>query len=289
MPRIIIDRERCVKDGLCVEICRKVFSQKTKDSVPEVVNEAFCNDCGHCVLICPSGAMSQTSSPRGGINPVMSDLIPSYEQVLELIRSRRSIRTFNERPVEQEVIEKIIHCARYAPTAKNTQSTSFIVIRDKTMLHTIASGVASWLGRAARKLSNPLIKRIYLLRGAVNAGEVARLTGQFEMIAKRMGDGEDLVLFGAPALILFHADKQVRFAEANANLAVQNAMLATHSLRLGSFYTGYAVTAFNNDKTMAELVSLPRRHRIYGGMALGYPKIMFTRWIERDSADIRWM
>ena len=289
MPLITIDPERCRKDGLCVQICQKVFSQKEKDSVPEVVHEEFCNSCGHCVIVCPHGAIRQLNSPPEGIYPVQNDLMPSYEQVREMIRTRRSTRTFQDRPVEKEIIERVIDGARFAPSAKNTQSTQFIVVQEKTLLQAIASMTAERLGRVAKRLENPLVRKLYQMRGATNAGEVSRLIGQVNLIARKMREGNDLVLFGVPVLILFHADRRIRFAEANANLAIQNATLLARSLGLGSFYTGYVVTACTNDGAIPRLVKLPDKHRVYGGLALGYPKIQFSKWIERNPPKITWM
>ncbi len=289
MPLVTIDPGLCLKDGLCARICRKVFSHKAEGTVPVIEHEAFCNACGHCALICPSGAIRLDGVPADKIHPVRRDLIPSYEQVRELIASRRSIRTFQKRPVEKEVIGRIIEGARFAPSAKNTGSTRFIVVQDGTLIRAIASATADWLGKTAKRLKNPLWRKLYLMTGARDAEGMARWVGRFRLMAESMRQGTDLVLFDAPALILFHADRSVRFADENANLALQNGTLIACSLGLGSFYTGYVVTASGRDKAIPRLVGLPEDHRIYGGLALGYPEIRFSRWIERNPAMVTWM
>ena len=50
--------------------------------------------------------------------------------VFDAIRFRRSIRAYEERPVEREKIEKLLECARLAPSAKNRQEWRFIVVTD---------------------------------------------------------------------------------------------------------------------------------------------------------------
>jgi nitroreductase/NAD-dependent dihydropyrimidine dehydrogenase PreA subunit len=290
MPLVTIDPGRCRKDGLCVRICQKVFSQKTKDSVPEIVHEGSCNSCGHCVLICPSGAINQRDCSPEMTHPVQSDLLPSYEQVRELIISRRSTRVFQEKPLERDVIEKVIDGARFAPSTKNTQSTQFIVVCDKSLLRAISQTTAEWLGKIAGRLKNSVWRKLYLITGATkDEDEVKRWIVQFEDIAERMRENKDLVLHGAPALILFHADKRVRFANENANLAVQNATLIACSLGLGSFYTGYVLSACSHDRSMAKLLPLPDKHEVYGGLGLGYPGVHFSRWIERNPAKVTWL
>ena len=289
MPVVTIDEGRCQKDGLCVRICQKVFSQEAKDSVPVVAHEGSCNSCGHCVMVCPSGAIHQADCSPESVFPVRTDLAPSYEQVLEMIRSRRSTRSFQDRLVEKEIIERVIDGARFAPSAKNSQSTRYIVVEQKPLLHDIAARTAEWLGKVAQRLKNPLWRKLYLLRGAKDAEEITRWIGQFELIAGNMRNDTDLVLFQAPVLLLFHADKTIRFADANANLALQNATMVAGSLGLGSFYTGYVVTACSHDGTIPRLLNLPKNHRIYGGLALGYPQIRFSKWIDRQPPKITWM
>ncbi len=289
MSIVTIDPELCRKDGLCVRVCQKVFLQKARGTVPEVAHEESCNACGHCVMVCPSGAIHQEDCPQENLHPVRRDLLPAYEQVREMIVARRSVRTFQERPVEREIIEKVIDCARFAPSAKNTQSTHFMVIQDKTFLHAVASLTAEWLGKVGERLKNPVWRLLYRLGGTKDAGEIKRWVGQFALIAEKMIHGMDLVLFDAPVLLLFHGDSRVRFVDVNANLALQNGTMAASSLGLGSFYTGYVVTACNRNRGVSGLLQLPKGHKVYGGLALGYPDIKFSQWIERNPAKITWI
>ena len=288
MSIVDIDSTRCVKDGLCVRICRKVFSEGPRGSAPTAAREESCNSCGHCVMICPSGAVTQRDSPIERLHDVRDDLLPGYDQFRELVVTRRSTRQFKDMPVEREIIEKIIDCSRHAPTAKNSQSTRYLVVQDKALLKAIASATAEWLGGVSRRLRNPLWRKLYLLMGERDAETITRWIKEFDYIATQMLEDTDLVLFKAPALVFFHADKATRFADQNANLAAQTAMLAAHSLGLGTLYTGYVVTALAHDKKIGRLLDLPSRQKVYAGLALGYPAIRFPRWIERNPAEIEW-
>ena len=49
--------------------------------------------------------------------------------VLEAIKGRRSIRAFKSEDVSQEIIEKLIYAAIYAPSAGNIQPWEFIIVR----------------------------------------------------------------------------------------------------------------------------------------------------------------
>lgn len=50
--------------------------------------------------------------------------------VLEAIKTRRSIRRYKKDPVPEEVIEKILEAGRWAPSASNAQPWDFIVFSD---------------------------------------------------------------------------------------------------------------------------------------------------------------
>lgn len=51
-------------------------------------------------------------------------------QAIECLKTRRSIRTYLNKPVPKEIIEDIIDCARMAPTANNIQPWEFVVVAD---------------------------------------------------------------------------------------------------------------------------------------------------------------
>ena len=58
---------------------------------------------------------------------------------LEAITTRRSVRRFLEKPVENEQIEAIVNAASFAPSWKNTQTARYIAITDPAAKETIAA------------------------------------------------------------------------------------------------------------------------------------------------------
>ncbi|HJO94449.1 MAG TPA: nitroreductase family protein [Victivallales bacterium] len=54
--------------------------------------------------------------------------------MLSLLKSRRSIRKYENRPVPKEVVETLIEAVLYTPSGKNTKPWEFIVIDDKNIL-----------------------------------------------------------------------------------------------------------------------------------------------------------
>ena len=51
--------------------------------------------------------------------------------MFDAIRKRRSVRSYQDRPVEKEKLEKVLEAARLAPSAKNRQEWRFIVVTDE--------------------------------------------------------------------------------------------------------------------------------------------------------------
>ncbi|MGI6204788.1 MAG: nitroreductase family protein [Anaerovoracaceae bacterium] len=50
-------------------------------------------------------------------------------EVNEAIKARKSVRKFSDREVTDEDIRKIVDCARWAPSWKNSQTEGFIAVR----------------------------------------------------------------------------------------------------------------------------------------------------------------
>lgn len=57
---------------------------------------------------------------------------------LELIKTRRSIRQFSDKPVSDDDIKKIIDAAIWAPSGLNNQPWQFAVIRDRKLKEEIS-------------------------------------------------------------------------------------------------------------------------------------------------------
>jgi nitroreductase len=53
---------------------------------------------------------------------------------LENLHTRRSIRRFQDRPVDEELIHKLLAAAMQAPSARNQQPWQFVVIDDPRLL-----------------------------------------------------------------------------------------------------------------------------------------------------------
>lgn len=73
----------------------------------------------------------------------------SKEELLESLKTRRSIRRFKQQAIDNEIIEKILDVARFAPSARNSQPWVFIVVKDPSIKNALAN-IHQW----ARPLTN---------------------------------------------------------------------------------------------------------------------------------------
>jgi nitroreductase/NAD-dependent dihydropyrimidine dehydrogenase PreA subunit len=292
MLEITIDADVCQKDGACAMACtRDVFRQEETGTMPKIVGLERCFGCGQCVAICPQGAISHSGFPEGTVTPIRPEHVPTYDHVLELIRSRRSKRLFKQRPVDRDVIEKVLEAARFAPSGHNEQSTEFVVIQDEQILQEIAILTAEGLANLVQPLGNPIgtmmMRRAMGRRGTAYLAELAP---ELEHLVALFYEGTDWILREPPVLVLFCADSAGEFfARVNASLALHNAALAAETLGLGCYYTGFVVIACDRDDRIARLVGLPETHQIYGALAMGYPRLKFNKWPERNPARVTWL
>ena len=282
MPIIRINPDKCQRCFTCAETCPMlIFAKKDKESIPDILDDnlQFCLLCGHCVAICPKGAITHDYYPPGSIVPVNSEILPSSDQVIEMLRARRSIREFKDKPVERDLIERIIDVARCAPSDHNRQDTEYIVVQERSTLDKIVQLSTNYYENLVGMFHDK----------AAQGGETPDFVIELEGFVEILKSGKDLILCNAPLFIAFHAEESIGFPAENATMAASYAMLAGTSLGLGSFYTGFVVMACKNDRAIPQLLSLPDNHHVYGGLALGYPKFRYKNWIKRERPKVKWI
>jgi len=131
--------------------------------------EDFCLRCGHCVAVCPHGALSHRDIPLGACTPIEKDLAITPGQAVQFLRSRRSVRFFKDRPVSPETVRQLIEIARYAPTASNMQLIEYIVFTDKEEIRKLAGMAVDWMKHVQKK--NPGLLTIAYMPMIISAWE----------------------------------------------------------------------------------------------------------------------
>ena len=268
-----IDAGKCKHDGICAAECPLLLLEmKDASSPPAPVEgaEQRCIRCGHCVAVCPHGAFSLSEMKTGDCPPVRKDLFLEVGHVEYLLRSRRSIRTYQERPVEKDKLEKLLDIARFAPTGTNSQQVKWVVVNSRTEVREMAGMVVD-LMRHMIVQKHPMAER-YGLAAIVRAWEA----------------GTDRITRGAPGLVIAHAPKEYGLAQTDSTIALTFADLAAPSLGLGTCWAGFFMVAASQWPPLQQALALPEGNACCGALMIGYPKYKYHRLPLRKAADITW-
>lgn len=169
---------------------------------------------------------------------------------MDAIRKRRSVRAYEPKPVQADLINTIIEAGNEAPSAMNSQPWRFVVVEDKE--------VRKKLLRAALPNAKKVLE-------AVKDVDPER----HKTIMKRLDEQEDPVYYSAPAVIFVIGSG--RYADHSCPLACENMMLAAHSLGLGSCWVGFG-SMVNDDPEVTRILELKEDEKIFGPILIGYPK-----------------
>ena len=171
--------------------------------------------------------------------------------VIENIRTRRSIRSYEQRQIPVNDLRTILEAASFAPCAMATQGWLFTALQSP---------------EAMKKANDAL--RLTLRTIPVTVGMNPRMAALIEK--SELDDSE--FLYGAPAYVIVSHDAQNPNAMADSAIALNTMMLSAHSLGIGSCWLNH-LAGFSDKPLVRALckdLGIPDNHKIYGTLALGY-------------------
>ena len=270
---IQVNQDLCTQCGLCVKVCRGTLGMGSNG--PEVVNQ-LCIGCGHCVAVCPNGALNKIKAPLKNQVKIGKPLLHDPDTVARFIRSRRSIRNYQQKTVSRETIIQLIDIARYAPTACNSQGVCYHVVDDPDTLGRITAATVDWAEEEMRK-------------GSTLAASPWAANTEAQIGAYRK-NGTDVILRNAPCLIVAVASKDMMpLGRDNTHFSLSYVQLYASSFGLGTCWSGlfeYCVT--EGYEPLLRLLNLPENSSVTGGLMVGYPLYSFNRLVDRNSLQITW-
>ena len=273
MGLVTVDQDKCQQDGICAAECpRRIITIEGEEGYPVIASdkEAFCMVCGHCVAVCPHGAMSIAGVATQDCPEIDRDLGLSWEQAEQFLRSRRSIRVYKDKAVEREVMQKLIETARYAPTASNAQNLQWLVINGREQLSVYSEQTIQWMRRV------------------IQAQPDSPPATYFRPVVAGWDAGYDGILRNAPSLLIASAPSANLNGLVDASIALSYLELAALPMGLGTCWAGLLRGAMLNTPGMPEDMGLPQDHTWYYPMMIGYPKFKYHRLPERKPPVIAW-
>lgn len=273
MGLLSIDETKCKKDGICVGECPlAIIHLKDKESLPELVpgGDQACLLCGHCVAICPHGALSHKKIPIEACQPINKAMVINEDQAVQFLRSRRSVRFFKDKPIEKEKIQRLIEIARYAPTGSNSQLVEWTVFTDKDKIRKIAGLTVDGMK--------------YMMENDPGASKLPYIP----LIIAAWDMGLDVVLRDAPALIIASAPASAISGMVDVSLALSYLELAAQKMDIGTCWAGLVHGGLLSWEPLKEAVGLPKGHVNHYAMMLGYAKPKYFRMPERKTPTIHW-
>ena len=183
----------------------------------------------------------------------------NYESLLELVKKRRSIRSFKPDPIPDEYVDKIIEAARWAPSGANSQPWEFVVVKKQELKDGIVKICEE---------SYTLFHRMELTRAPEQ-----RFPGLAEP-----------GFASAPVFIVICGDPRTKDAYPLRSTLQQGQSIFTSSLASACLYMHLAATALGlgsqwedaignpfEQSLIKELLGIPRELEIYIMVVLGYP------------------
>jgi nitroreductase len=156
--------------------------------------------------------------------------------VMQAIKERRSVRHYKPDQVKPEDLQAVLEAARWAPSWANTQCWKFIVVRDPAMKAKLVTALSPNNPAAAAITEAPIV-----IAACAETGKSGYKRGEV------MTDKGDFFMF-------------------DVGIAMQNLVLAAHSLGLGTVHVG------NMDgKKAADILGLPPGIVFVEMTPLGYP------------------
>jgi len=166
-------------------------------------------------------------------------------ELIETVKNRRSIRKFENKDVDNKIIEDLVEYARLAPSAKNRQPWKFVVVKDK-----VKDQIADIMLEQQKESKVSLERKIY------NANSSVKATAN--------------IMKEAPILILVFKPKENNWIVGDSlsiGAAIEHICLRATDLGLGSLWIRDIVYT---QKEIAHLAGKDDMELI-SAISIGYP------------------
>ncbi len=253
MIKLSVDKEKCTKCGLCISDCIAKCIENDEEGYPEMGYRDRCLKCQHCMMICPTAALS-----FDGKNPNDSEKV-SNKDILSIIKSRRSIRQYKDEELSESELQAIKDMLPYIPTGCNSHKLHFSIVEKKEVMRTLKE-----------KVNKKLLK-------ALNNKLLAPLVKHFETYKESFENGEDIIFRNAPHMIVVSSPITAPCAPQDPIIALSYIELYANSLGIGTCWCGYGEICMKIFPEFSEILEIPKGYVPVYTMLLGKPAVKYQR------------
>lgn len=287
---ITINPSTCNACGLCAMVCPANLLLEQGDAPPRTddIFSARCIECGHCAAVCPKEALVHSALAPGEFVDLGEQ--PTPEEVLRILRGRRSVRKYKKREVTEESVGRLLEASRYAPSARNAHGLHCTVLLGRDRVAEFREKLIAFYAKLFNRLENPLGRMlIRLFVGRKKTRELLELLPDARKAEVQIAQGKDPLLYHAPALVIFHADKDEETGEVDCTIAADHLTLMAPALGLGTCYIGYASAPLKHDRTLSRYLGIPDKHLGYVVLTLGHAGVQYQKMVPRPSTKVQYI
>jgi nitroreductase/NAD-dependent dihydropyrimidine dehydrogenase PreA subunit len=273
MTRLInISEEKCIGCGLCAKDClAKII--KIRDGKAVIDDMRACIFCGHCGAVCPVNAIEFVED--GYSDDIMefeNFKNVDYEALNQMIHMKRSVRQFKDKPVDMELINKIVEIGRVSPTASNGQPLKFTVVNSAEKLEELKLLSMNTLYEYGQKLEGRY-KQIFS-----------------SMLENYKETGFDRLFHNATSLIVIYGDSKGTFnLDIDGGIAGGQMTLIAETLGLGSCFIGFLNFAASQNSEIFKFLKIPEGNKMIANIALGYKDVEYLRTVPRKKQTVNYL
>jgi ferredoxin len=284
-----VDVHTCKKCGLCAEVCPAGIITANEGVSFVLERESLCIRCGQCMSVCPSRSITvEGLTYEKDFFPLPVRQESWWDSFYGLIRTRRSIRRFKDRPVPRELLEKIVEAISFAPPGFTPLTLELSVVNDRELIRSavplMAQMYESLIKATGNAVSRSMVKRAVGRETYDVLAEHVLPLMRIRMPGLKAGT-EDTIARGAPAMILFHAATR----NEDIFIALAYGLLAAHSMGLGATAIGLIPPAVERSAELRKMFKIPEKNKVLASMVLGYPKYSYSWGIRRSPAGVTWV
>jgi len=287
---IELDLENCTKCHECVKDCVADLFYIENDVLHIVDSfEERCIECGHCEAVCPVEVIRLKFHEEVELeHSSLKEEIPPYNNFLNLVLKRRSIRRFKEKAIPKELMEKLLKVGRYSPTGGNSENVYYTVVQNRTIVAAISKHITVKLTNLVNALENP--KERKLLKRNKTEEEIKQILENLPSIKRKLEMIEKGIDFWCwnGELLIIHGNKAEGGISSNCALAAAHIMLAAETLGLGTCSLGYLTGFLNQYQIIRDLIKIPSDHTVGYCLTMGYPDVRYKRIPARKALRVQW-